>query len=529
MALGEKSSSAETTPTASTRHIKTKSAEVDLENGSCGPDTRDQEETPRDPNIVNWDGPDDPENPLNWTSKKKFGATMSIALITLLTPLGSSMFAPGVPKLVQDFTVTSTELSSFVVSVYLVGYCFGPLLIAPLSEMYGRQYLYHVCNILYVIWTVCCAVAPEIGSLIVFRFLAGFAGSCPLTIGAGSIADMYVQEKRGGAMAVWAIGPLIGPVIGPIAGAYITQAKGWRWTFYILAMAVSRNPLSGSSRYLLSQSGAVAVSSLFTISESYAPTLLGRKAKKLRQETGNPKLRSALETTLTRKELFLLSIIRPAKMLFLSPIVFLLSLYVGLVYGYLYLLFTTITSVFANTYGFSQGSVGLSYLGIGIGSIIGLIVLGGTSDKLLTYLSAKNGGEKKPEYRLPPLIPGSLFVPASLFIYGWTAFYHTHWIVPIIGTSFLGVGMLITFMTITTYLVDVFTVYAASAMAANTVFRSLAGALLPLAGPKMYAALGLGWGNSLLGFIALAFCVLPVVFWVYGERIRTNPRFQVQL
>lgn len=82
-------------------------------------------------------------------------------------------------------------------------------------------------------------------------------------------------------------------------------------------------------------------------------------------------------------------------------------------------------------------------------------------------------------------------------------------------------------MSVSTYLVDAFTVYAASAMAANTVFRSLAGALLPLAGPRMYETLGLGWGNSLLGFIALAFCALPVVFWVYGERIRTNPRFHV--
>jgi hypothetical protein len=134
-------------------------------------------------------------------------------------------------------------------------------------------------------------------------------------------------------------------------------------------------------------------------------------------------------------------------MLFLSPIVFLLSLYVGVVYGYLYLLFTTITVVFEENYGFSQGSVGLSYLGIGIGSVLGLAVLGGTSDRLLTYLSAKNGGEKKPEYRLPPMIPGSFFVPASLFIYGWTAYYHTHWIVPIIGTSFLGIGMLISFVS----------------------------------------------------------------------------------
>lgn len=116
--------------------------------------------------------------------------------VTLGRPLGSSMFAPGVPQLAQDFSVTSTELSSFAVSVFLAGYCFGPFLIAPLSEMYGRQYVYNVSNILYVIWTVCCAVAPEIGSLAVFRFLAGFAGNCPLTIGASSIADMLFRRKE---------------------------------------------------------------------------------------------------------------------------------------------------------------------------------------------------------------------------------------------------------------------------------------------------------------------------------------------
>ncbi|KOS46762.1 hypothetical protein ACN38_g2245 [Penicillium nordicum] len=502
------------TPSIDDSTISTSNREklgADLENGHLDLNDVTKEKT-RDPNIVDWDGPNDPENPLNWTSAKKIKATCSIALITFLTPLGSSMFAPGVGQLVKDFNVTSTELASFVVSVYLLGYCFGPLLIAPLSELYGRQYLYHVCNILYVIWTIACAFAPDMGSLVVFRFLAGFAGSCPLTIGAGSIADMFVQEQRGGAMAAWALGPLIGPVVGPVAGAYLAQAKGWRWSFYVLAMA----------------GGAITASSLITIRESYAPTILSRKTNKLQKETGNMNLRSALDTGRTPKELFLYSIVRPTKMLFLSPIVFLLSLYVGVIYGYLYLLFTTITSVFEEQYNFSQGPVGLTYLGLGVGSLIGLCILGVTSDRLLNYLSVKNG-QKKPEYRLPPMIPGAVFVPISLFIYGWTAYYKTHWIVPIIGTSFLGAGMMITFMCVSTYLVDAFTHYAASAMAANTVFRSLAGAMLPLAGPKMYEALGLGWGNSLLGFIALAFCALPVIFWIYGERIRTSPRFQVNL
>ncbi|KAF7718170.1 MFS-type Multidrug transporter [Penicillium ucsense] len=463
-----------------------------------------------DPNIVDWDGPDDPENPLNWTKKRKVVATVSIALITLLTPLGSSMFAPGVSGVVHDFNVKSVELSSFVVSVYLVGYCFGPLLIAPVSEIVGRRIVYNCCNFLYVVFTITCAVAPDIGSLTFFRFLAGFAGSCPLTIGAGSIADMFVQEHRGGAMAAWALGPLVGPVVGPVAGGYLSQAKGWRWTFWVLAMA----------------SGFIFVLSLFTIRESYAPTLLAAKTKKLRKETGNENLRSVYDTGRKPMDLFMFSIVRPTKMLFMSPIVFLLSLYVGIIYGYLYLLFTTISAVFEGQYGWSQGSVGLSYLGIGIGSFIGLFILGATSDRLLHYLAEKKGG-MKPEYRLPPMIPGSFFVPISLFFYGWSAYYKTHWIVPIIGTSFLGIGMLISFMTVSTYLVDAFTTYAASAMAANTVFRSLAGALLPLAGPKMYERLGLGWGNSLLGFIALAMCPLPVVFYLYGERIRTSKRFQV--
>ncbi|KAJ5612944.1 hypothetical protein N7510_006138 [Penicillium lagena] len=489
--------------------------DIDVEKGPL--ETQDgenqqKEKAPRDPNIVDWDGPDDPENPLNWTTKRKASATISISLITFLTPLGSSMFAPGVPELMKAFHLTNTQLSSFVVSVYLLGYVFGPLIIAPLSEMYGRRIIYTTCNLLYVIFTIACALAPEIGSLIVFRFFAGCAGSCPLTIGAGSIADMFPQERRGGAMASWAIGPLIGPVVGPVAGGYLAEAKGWRWTFWVLAMA----------------SGAVSISSFLSIRESYPPTLLDRRTKKLQKETGNANLRSALDDGRSPKDRFWFSIVRPTKMLFLSPIVFLLSLYVAVIYGYLYLLFTTITEVFERNYHFSEGSVGLAYLGIGIGSMIGLFILGVTSDRLLNYMTARNGGISKPEYRLPPMIPGALFIPLALFMYGWSAEKHDPWIVPIIGTSFLGVGMLIAFMTTSTYLVDAYTVYSASAMAANTVFRSLIGAILPMAGPSMYAALGLGWGNSLLGFIALALAPLPIVFYVYGERIRNSKMFRVE-
>ena len=277
------------------------------------------------------------------------------------------------------------------------------------------------------------------------------------------------------------------------------------------------------------QCGLFSVTGLLFMRETYAMVILKRKTKKLRKQTGNTNLRSALASPSTPSTLFKTSLVRPLRLLLFSPIVLALSTYMAVVYGYLYLLFTTITPVFESTYNFSSGSVGLTYLGIGIGCLFGVIIFGIASDRILTYFSKRNNGEMKPEYRLPLMIPGAFLIPIGLFIYGWTAENKVHWIAPIIGTSFVGFGLLATFMPIQTYLVDAFTVYAASALAANTILRSLAGALLPLAGRSMYNTLGLGWGNSLLAFIALAGAPIPWVFWRWGERIRKSERFKVVL
>jgi len=201
-----------------------------------------------------------------------------------------------------------------------------------------------------------------------------------------------------------------------------------------------------------------------------------------------------------------------------------MSIYVGLIYGYLYLLFTTFTGVFEGQYGFSSGSVGLTYLGLGLGSMLGLGIVGVSSDRILKAKTKPNAdgtpGEMKPEYRLPPMVYTATLIPVGLFIYGWTSYHKVQYIVPIFGTCLIGVGNLAVFMCVSTYLIDAFTAYAASALAANTLIRSVMGAVLPLAGPKMYETLGLGWGNSLLGFIALA-CIPGA--WIlnrYGEGIR---------
>ncbi|KAL3447437.1 major facilitator superfamily domain-containing protein [Aspergillus insuetus] len=464
-----------------------------------------------DPNLVDFDGPDDPENPFNWPTWKKGRQLVLMAFNTFLSPLASSMFAPGVSEVTKEFNITNSMLGSFVVSVYILGYCFGPFLIAPISEIYGRVMLYHICNLLFLIFTIACAVAQSMPQLIVFRLLAGMAGVCPLTIGSGTVADMVPKEKRAGIMAIWAMGPILGPVVGPVAGGFLAEAEGWRWVFWVIAIAT----------------GAMMILTVIWYRESYGPVVLKRKAARLRQATGNLNLRPAYDESKFGLQLFLSALARPLKLLFGSPIVFLMALLSATTYGYLYLMFTTITSIFEENYGFSPGVAGLAYLGFGIGSLIGLVATGAASNRI-----AKNHVQRgcfSPESRLLPMMVGCWFMPAGLFWYGWSAQEGTHWIVPILGTGVFGIGLMAVFMSVSTYLVDSYLRYAASVTAANTALRSLVGALLPLAGPSMYDALGLGWGNSLLAFIALAMCTVPLLLWKYGARIRTHPRFQVKL
>lgn len=305
-----------------------------------------------------------------------------------------------------------------------------------------------------------------------------------------------------------------GPTLGPVIGGYLSVYAGWRWNFYLLAIWTA----------------VMFVLTLFLLPETYPPVLLERKAKNLRKETGNQDLRAPTELSgRTPGQLLLLNVVRPTKMLVKSPVVFLLSLFIAVIYGYLYILFSSMTIVFEGQYGIGGGNVGLTFLGLGLGQCIGLLLFASTSDRQLKNRAAANGGVMKPEMRLPFLLHTSLFAPVGLLIYGWAAEYKVHWLVPILGTCLIAIGMICAFMPIGTYLVDAYTIHAASAMAANTVLRSLGGALLPLAGRRLYNALGYGWGNTLLAFIALMFVPMMWLLMKYAETLRTHPRFQFTL
>lgn len=256
--------------------------------------------------------------------------------------------------------------------------------------------------------------------------------------------------------------------------------------------------------------------------ETNATIILQRKARQLRQESDQQimVLKEPGEDTPSPRQVLLRAIIRPVKLLIFSPIVLLISLYTGVLFGLIFLLFTTFPSVFQGVYGFDAGVSGLAYLGLGLGMFLGLVIFSIASDRLLNR-NPDSHLAGKPEQRLILMKWLGPITPLGCFMYGWSAYYQTHWIVPIIGTFIIGFGALFVVIPGQVYLVDSFgAAGAASALAANLLIRSPFGAFLDLAAQPLYEKLGLGWGNSVLGFITLAFTPVPWLFYHYGSALR---------
>ncbi|RDW74842.1 hypothetical protein BP6252_05984 [Coleophoma cylindrospora] len=459
-------------------------------------------------NVVGWEGQDDPTMPLNFASRRKWLLLILTSLTTLMVALTSAMIAPGVTYISEEFGNSSNILDTIIVTIFLLGFAVGPIALSPLSEIYGRKLVLTGGNVFFLLWQIGCALAPNISSLIVFRFLAGVGGSASLTIGGGLISDLFYLDERGTASSMYAIGPLFGPVLGPICGGFIAERLGWRWVFWVLLILA-----------------ALLLITLEIFSKETNHRVIMRwKVDKLRKELCNDNLRSCYDdpgaALRTPSQTLATSLTRPLKMLFFSPILFILATYMAFIYGLQYLLSTTIPLVFQTTYHWKPELTGLAYIGLGLGFFGGIMAVARINDATVVRLTKANNGVSEPEMRLPACVLFACFIPVSFFWYGWSTFYKTHWLVPIIGLIPFGLGQIGVFIPIQTYVIDSFPEFAASGIAALTIMRSLLGAVLPLAGTKMYDSLGLGWGNSLLGFVALALIPFPLLIFKFGGAVR---------
>ncbi|KAJ7506734.1 hypothetical protein B0H11DRAFT_2323162 [Mycena galericulata] len=362
----------------------------------------------------------------------------------------------------------------------------GPFLLDPLSEIFGRNRVIQGANLWYLVWNLGCGFAQNTGQLLAFWFLAGLGGSAPLAIGGGVLGDIWDAEQRGQAIAIYSLAPLLGPVVGPLCGAFVAEKSTWRW---VVRMPNNSNEASAYFRQFWATTIVAAgnqtlgvvylreclpafhsVDSTLTTVTAYAPFLLEQEANHIRQSLNAEK----------------------------DPV-------------------RHVRSQFANEDRESNFSSS-RYLSCSKGRM---------------YLKDKNGGVGQPEYRLPSMVPGTIFLPMGLLITGWGAQAKVHWIVPDIlpdcrdqGVALVGAGIILNFQAIQIYLVDAFTLYAASALAATSFLRSLCGFGFPLFAETMYTKLGYGKGDTILAVFAVVLgCPSPWLFWKFGRQIRMRSKF----
>lgn len=458
--------------------------------------------------IVGWESQDDPKMPLNFSAARKWVIVWALAAITFMSPFSSSVLAPAIEYINKDFHNSNPTNGPFPVSIYLLGYATGPLFLAPLSEIFGRAGVLTSSNIFFCLWHIGCALSPTLGLLIAFRFAAGIGGSGCMTLGGAIIGDIFPIEKRGIALSIWALGPLVGPTVGPLTGAFIAESIGWRWSFWIV----------------LIPSAIITLILAIFLPETNHKVLLQRKTKRLNKELKRTDLRTCYDGSesgkLSQLTILRTGMLRPLKMLIFAPMIFIQSLYVSFIYGSVYLMYNSIPPTFETRYGWSTGISGLVFISIGVGYMVGLWAFSMLSDRTVVRLTKANGGAFKPEFRLTIMIWYSFLCPLAFFWYGWSAQMKTHWIVPIVGLFPLGFGVIGVFMPTQAYIIDAYPSYAASGIAAFTVLRSVIAAFLPLCGPVLFDNLGVGWGSSILGFVGVAMIPIPIVIFKFGARLR---------
>ncbi|KAL2832663.1 major facilitator superfamily domain-containing protein [Aspergillus pseudoustus] len=466
--------------------------------------------TEDDPFVITWI-PDDPRNPQLSPAPRKWAITVLVSLAALAVSLISSAYSGGLNEILEYFDI-SEEVAYVGISLYVLGFAVGPVFWAPLSELYGRRPIYIVSMSSLTIFTASVAGAKNTQTLLILRFLAGSLGSAPMAIPGGVVADLFDPVVRGLAAMLYAAAPFLGPVLGPVVGGFIAESGGWRWVQGALALF----------------SGVLTILVVFLFPETYAPVLLRQRATRLQKITGHVyrSVSDGAKQPLHTKLGIALS--RPWTLLFHEPIVFLLCTYVAVVYGILYMLFAAYPIVFQEVRGWSEGSGGLSFLGIlvGIACAIAYAFPVYFRYKRKSALARARGLLRlPPEERLPDSFPAAVALPVGLFWFAWTNAPTIHPLVPIAAGVPFGFGMVMVFLPVFNYLIDTYTLYAASALAANTMLRSLFGAVFPLFTGYMFRDLGIHWASCVPAFLSLACAPLPFVFYFSGERIRKRSRF----
>lgn len=264
--------------------------------------------------LIEFDGDDDPGNPKNWSRRRRWCITVAGAALTFVVTFSSSVFSVAINQVSEEFDVTQ-EVAILGVSLFLLGFVFGPVVFGPASEVFGRKWPLLTGFIVFGIFQIPVAVATNVETIMLGRFFGGFAASAPLAIVGGLLSDLWDPIDRAYGICIMASGGFSGPAIAPIVGGFATQSYlGWRWTAWLTLILVV----------------VVGGISLVVIPETSAPRILQARAKKLRYKTKNWALHAkADERQLDLNIMLTVYLVRPFVMIVQEPILALVTLYMS--------------------------------------------------------------------------------------------------------------------------------------------------------------------------------------------------------
>ncbi|KAK5090409.1 hypothetical protein LTR05_000581 [Lithohypha guttulata] len=465
--------------------------------------------------VVDWDAPDDTQNPRNWPFKQKLCPLLMVSLLALLVGACAPIDSPIIPDAAAEFHV-STLVESLSVGNFLTGFGFGALVAGPVSEVLGRSRTYLTTLGVMCIFLMASALAPNIGAQLVFRFLAGFAGSAPLVCAGGTISDLFNPLEKTYIFPIFAMQGFTGPVLGSVMSAWVPDSPHlhtWRWSEWIALMF----------------SGTVFFCLLAFQPETYEPVLLSWKAKHLRRLTGDDRyvaLHEVERIPLVRQ--LQTALMRPFVMAWYEPVIQLSTLYLSVVYIVLFTFFGGYEEIFKQTYNLSTGMTYTLFLAIAIGVLSASAII--PIVYRITCKAANKAAEEgkssfDPEIRLWYAMIGAPFVPISLFWMAWTCYPSISIWSGIIASVFFGFGIICVFFSNYMYLIDTYTQFAASGLTFNTLVRYSISRGMTVVGIPFYQNLGPHWTLTIMACVSVLLTPLPYLFYRYGHVIRSRSRY----
>lgn len=459
---------------------------------------------------VDFDPSGDPDNPLDWSKAYKMGVVFLLALMAFTVTFTCVGIVPVADRIILDLEGEENRSASILlVTIWELGEACGPLLIAPLSEIYGRYPAFNVANVIFILGVVLAAVSQTAGLFIFARFLTGFAVASNV-LNPAIIGDIFPSNSQGSGMSLVMLAPLVGGAVGPATSGVVAESLGWRMILWISVIM------------------AIICETLFFVffRETYKVPILQRRAARLWGETGDRSSRCAWESEAAATALYWselrTSIKRPVLMMLDSSVLQIISFYGGIISTFYYILATTLPGILTKVYGFSPALTGYSFLTFSTGATGAIIACNLFLDRLYNMSGKSRGGTAYPEDRLPFLIAGAVFMPFAVALYGWVPGSHWPVYLLLLSVALMGCFLLMILVSLASYIVGAFGRYSASAMTIVLIARCLGGTLLPLTIPPLTDTLGLGNGFLVVAGICLALIPLPIGVMRYGPLWRQN-------